>query len=150
MFFYFIPILIIFFDQMTKWMVMDKLPLPIQVTSFFNIILAMNKGVSFSMFSSEHAWMPWVLTGVGSLITLFIAFWFFKEKKDVIKFALALVLGGAIGNIIDRIRFGAVVDFLDFHAFGYHWPAFNIADMMICFGVFIIVLEALFSKEKEE
>ena len=150
MFFYFIPIFIIFFDQLTKWMILDDMPVPFEVTPFFNIVLAMNKGVSFSLFASDTAWMPWVLTGIGGLITALIAYWFFKEKKEIIKLALALILGGAVGNIIDRVRFGAVVDFLDFHAFGYHWPAFNIADMMICFGVFLIVIEAIFSREKEE
>ncbi len=150
MFFYFILIFTVFFDQLTKWMILDDMPLPIEVTSFFNIVLAMNKGVSFSMFASNHPHAPMILTAIGIIITLFIAFWFLKEKESVVKLALSLILGGAIGNIIDRIRFGAVVDFLDFHAFGYHWPAFNIADMMICFGVIIILTEAIFSKEKEE
>ena len=100
------------------------------------------------MFSSDAEWMPWVLTGVGSLITIGIAYWLYIEKNILIKTALALILGGAIGNIIDRIRFGAVVDFLDFHAFGYHWPSFNIADTMICIGVAIIIIQAIFSKEK--
>ena len=86
--------------------------------------------------------MPWVLTGIGGLITTLIAYWFFKEKKEIIKLALALILGGAVGNIIDRVRFGAVVDFLDFHAFGYHWPAFNIADSAIVLGAGLLIVDS--------
>lgn len=148
--FYVIALLIVIFDQLTKAVVLSNFtpPTVLPVFPFFNLVLVMNKGVSFSMFSSETTWVPWVLTAVGSLITIGIAYWLYIEKNVLIKTALALILGGAVGNIIDRIRFGAVVDFLDFHAFGYHWPSFNIADTMICIGAVIIIIEAIFSKEK--
>ena len=73
----------------------------------------------------------------------------FKEKQAFAKFALALILGGAVGNIIDRIRFGAVIDFLDFHAFGYHWPAFNVADSAICLGVMLLLYQMIFMKKEK-
>lgn len=148
--FYIIALLIVIFDQLTKAIVLSNFtpPAVLPVFPFFNLVLVMNKGVSFSMFSSDAEWMPWVLTGIGSLITIGIAYWLYIEKNILLKTALALILGGAIGNIIDRIRFGAVVDFLDFHAFGYHWPSFNIADTMICIGATILIIESIFSKEK--
>ncbi len=148
--FYVIALLIVIFDQLTKAIVLSNFtpPAVLPVFPFFNLVLVMNKGVSFSMFSSDAEWMPWVLTGIGSLITIGIAYWLYIEKNILLKTALALILGGAIGNIIDRIRFGAVVDFLDFHAFGYHWPSFNIADTMICIGATILIIESIFSKEK--
>ena len=74
----------------------------------------------------------------------------FQEKDGFSRCCLALMLGGALGNIIDRLRFGAVVDFLDFHAFGYHWPAFNIADSAICIGVILLIYQMTFVKKEEK
>lgn len=159
--FYLISVLIVALDQLTKWIILTNVmnpPSTLEVAPFFNIVLAMNKGISFSMFTSEADWAPYVLMGVGALISIGIAYWIWIEKVGSVRLALSFVLGGAVANIIDRIRFGAVVDFLDFHAMGYHWPAFNIADTMICLGVVIILIESLFSdgyrkeyvKEKKE
>lgn len=150
MVFYFVFAIVLALDQITKGIIIAANTLPIQVTSFFNLVFVLNRGVSFSLLSSESAWAPWALTGLGITISSFIAYYFFKEKNRLIKFALSLVLAGAIGNIIDRIRYQAVIDFLDFHINSYHWPAFNVADSMICFGVFLIVFDVLFLKERKK
>lgn len=151
MYYLIIAFLVVVFDQLTKAIAMAHFkPLEtLPITGFFNLVLVMNKGVSFSLFTSDKTWMPWLLTGIGLLITAGVAYWLYIEKNVLVKTALALILGGAIGNIIDRIRFKAVVDFLDFHAFGVHWPAFNIADMMICIGAAMILFEAIFFKGED-
>lgn len=156
--------LIILTDQLTKWWVTEivlrqgsgtdfanwylnpppKLPfVGIEILPFFNLVMVWNKGVSFGMFGNMGAYMPYVLI----LVALFIAGLFLKwllETKDPFQGTChALIIGGALGNVIDRARFGAVIDFLDFHAFGYHWPAFNVADMSVCIGVGLLIGSSL-------
>ncbi len=145
--YFFIASLVILLDLGTKALILNALTLgsQIEVTPFFNLVLAMNKGISFSMFSGAGAW---VLTSLAIIICAFLIYFMVKEKNKFCKTCLALILGGAIGNIVDRIRFKAVVDFLDFHAFGYHWPAFNIADSAICIGVALLLFHMTFYKEK--
>lgn len=153
-------LLIILVDQLTKWCVTEvvlrqsqgvnffewyihpssKLPfVGKEVFPFFNVVMVWNRGVSFGMFNSMGAFMPFILI----LVALFIAGLFLKwllETKDPFQGVChAFIIGGAIGNVIDRIRFLAVIDFLDFHAFGYHWPAFNVADMAVCIGVGLLI-----------
>jgi signal peptidase II len=135
-------------DQLTKWWVLDGLMQPprvIEVTSFFNLVLAWNRGVSFSMFYSYHDAMPWILSGVALAIVAFLGSWLLRADRALPALALGLVIGGAIGNVVDRLRFGAVVDFLDVHVAGWHWPAFNVADAGICVGVALLVLDGLFA-----
>ena len=133
-------------DVTTKALVLNHLTPAqiIEVTPFFNLVYVLNRGISFSMFSNAG---PIILTFLAVLISLTVIYFMFKEKDTLSKTALALILGGAIGNIIDRIRFGAVVDFLDFHAFGYHWPAFNVADSAICVGVMLLLYQMMFMKK---
>ena len=144
-----IVLLVILLDFASKAVILNTLSKgpAIEVTSFFNLVLAMNKGISFSMFSNAG---PYLLTILALGICAFIVYLIFKEKDAFTRCCLSLILGGAIGNIIDRVRFGAVVDFLDFHAFGYHWPAFNIADSCICVGVVLLLFRMIFKKEKNK
>jgi signal peptidase II len=132
-------------DQATKWLALASLDPyePMVVTPFFNLVLVWNRGVSFGMLSGDPAWGPWYLTGMSAAIGAFLIVWLYRESRVVTRVALWLVLAGAVGNIIDRLRFGAVVDFLDFHAFGYHWPAFNVADSAIVIGACLILLDSL-------
>jgi signal peptidase II len=132
-------------DQATKWLALASLDPyePMVVTPFFNLVLVWNRGVSFGMLSGDPAWGPWYLTGMSAAIGAFLIVWLYRESRMVTRVALWLVLAGAVGNIIDRLRFGAVVDFLDFHAFGYHWPAFNVADSAIVVGAGLILLDSL-------
>ena len=149
---FFIISSILVLDQTTKYLVRVELPLhvPVNITSFFNLFLTYNKGVSFSLFSNNSAYGPVLLALLSILVSLGIVYWIKKEQNIVLKVALTFILGGAISNVIDRIYLGQVVDFLDFHAFGYHWPAFNIADSAICLGAFIILTRVFFDKEKEQ
>lgn len=134
-------------DQAAKWWVLESVMQPpriVEVTSFFNLVLAWNRGVSFSMFYSYHDAMPWVLSAVALGIVAFLLNWLRKTARAFPAVCLGLVIGGAIGNVVDRVRFGAVVDFLDVHAGGWHWPAFNVADAGISVGVVLLVLDGLF------
>jgi signal peptidase II len=135
--------IILMLDQLTKHMVLVQLGEPVSVTSFLNLVLVWNRGVSFGMLGGLGAYAPWLLVGFALAISLALMIWLTREVRLVTRIALGLVLGGAIGNAIDRIRFGAVVDFLDFHALGYHWPAFNVADSAIVVGAALLVLEGL-------
>lgn len=146
-----IAILSLLLDQWTKFLAMTHLPLhkEIAVCPFFNLFLTYNKGVSFSIFSSNHPMTPVFLSLMGLAICIFVLYWLIKESDFYIKFALSLILGGAIGNIIDRIRFGYVIDFLDVYYKTHHWPAFNGADSFICLGAFIIFMRIFFKKEEE-
>jgi len=138
------------FDQLSKWYVLTKLmnpPIPIDVTNFFQLVLIWNKGVSFGMFGSGD--LTWVLAVLAIIITLILSGWMFRSKTLFLSASIALVVGGAIGNLIDRFRFGAVIDFLYFHIDDFYWPAFNVADSAICVGVALILLEGLLlSKEQ--
>ena len=146
--YFLIAALVILLDFLSKAFVLDTLTKGsvIEITPFFNLVLLMNKGISFSMFSSLG---PWLLTSIAVIISVVIVYFIFIEKDVFTRTCLSLILGGAIGNIIDRIRFKAVVDFLDFHAFGYHWPAFNVADSCICIGVALLLFRMIFKKEKK-
>lgn len=138
-------------DQITKLWALDILQLhkPVFVTSFFNFFLTFNKGVSFSLFYNTSAYGHLILAGMGLLICSGVFFWMRKEKDVKINVGLSLVLGGALANIIDRVRLGYVVDFLDFHLNSSHWPAFNLADSFICLGAFIIFIQIFFKKEED-
>ncbi len=142
---YLLSLGVILADQITK-MLIEAALIPQEVVPVFpgfNLFLTYNKGVSFSFLSSDHTWMPWALSALALVICLFIVQWMRVEKSRLILTGLALILGGAIGNVIDRIRFGAVVDFLDVYVGSYHWPAFNVADSAICIGVGLILLDYL-------
>lgn len=138
-------------DQLSKWAVLDLFvegPRVIEVTSFFNVVLAWNRGISFGMFGASGETGRWVLVGLAIVISAFLAVWMVKADTRFTALGLALIIGGAVGNVIDRVRFGAVVDFLDFYAWGYHWPAFNVADSAIVVGAAALILESLFSEQE--
>ena len=116
--------------------------------SFFNLVRVWNTGVSFSMFNN-HGDLGRVLLCVFSLaVCAFLGHWMLKETDRLKIFGLGLIIGGALGNVADRIRFGAVLDFLDFHIAAYHWPAFNLADTFICVGACLLILLEIFKVKK--
>ncbi|WP_207478075.1 signal peptidase II [Arenibaculum pallidiluteum] len=142
----------ILLDQASKWWILEVVMQPprvIEVTSFFNLVLAWNRGVSFSLFYSHHDAMPWVLSALALGIVAYLLNWLRRAERAWTALALGLVIGGALGNVIDRVRFQAVVDFLDVHAAGWHWPAFNVADAGICVGVAMLVLDGLFVRPEK-
>jgi signal peptidase II len=118
------------------------------VTSFFNLVLVFNPGASFSFLADAGGWQRWFFIVLALAISAWLVVMIRQHARErLLPFALALVLGGALGNVIDRLRFGAVVDFLDFHVAGWHWPAFNVADSAITVGVVLLLWQQLTHKE---
>ena len=140
---YLISLIVFLLDFASKfWALKVLVPHdPVPVFPLFNLYLTFNKGVSFSMFSAQSAAGVWALIALTGGISALIIYFIQKEKELLTRIGLAMVLGGAVGNLIDRIRFGSVVDFLDFYLGNYHWPAFNIADSAICFGAALILFQ---------
>lgn len=133
-------------DQLTKLWALGALqnpPVRIEVLPFWDFVLVWNRGVSFGLFGDGGV-PPLVLVAVTGAIALGVAVWLARATSWWTAIAAGLVLGGAIGNIIDRLVYGAVVDFIDWHAYGYHWPVFNIADAGITLGVAVLIAESLF------
>ncbi len=120
----------------------------IEITNFFNLVKVWNRGVSFGMFSDvENSQI--IFSAIVSSITLIMLIWLYRNDKPYLMIAIALIIGGALGNLSDRITNGAVADFLDFHIANYHWPAFNLADSFVFIGVFMLILEDLFLKKQK-
>jgi len=148
-----IALVILLADQLTKLLIVDSFALGDSqtVTTFFNLVRVHNSGAAFSMLSTASGWQRWFFTAIGVVATLFIL-WLLRSHptQKLFCFALALVLGGAVGNVIDRIAYGHVVDFLDFHwdwlspvFFQGHFPAFNVADSAISVGAVCLILDEL-------
>ncbi len=157
---------IVIADQISKWAVMEqffrdkitrgqvnigfiewylntpeKIPtMGVPVTSFFNLVMAWNTGVSFSLFNDGGKYAPYILSALALGIAGMFAVWLWRSTKNFQGLCYAMVIGGAIGNVLDRLRFGAVIDFLDFHIADYHWPAFNVADVSIVVGISVLII----------
>lgn len=118
------------------------------ITSFFNLVLVFNKGAAFSFLATAQGWQTLFFSAIAIVASIVIGFLLMKnENKTLFCSGLALILGGAIGNLYDRIVYGHVVDFLDFHAAGWHFPAFNVADSAITVGAGILILESFLHQE---
>lgn len=171
---------IILIDQFTKWYVVENLlriqnpgaisfgawlvTIPetaphltsvqdfknIVLAPFLNLVMVWNQGVSFGIAASDASFMPLVFIGLSLAISLFMLVWLALSVVRWQAVALTFVIGGALGNIMDRIRFGAVADFIDFHVAKYHWPAFNVADSSIVLGAGILLVGTLFFEEETE
>lgn len=140
-----VALVLLVVDQISKWWIVYHVMQPprvIEVTSFFNLVMVWNRGITFGLFGDAD-WGRWVFAGLALVIVAILVSWLRRAAKPWVAAALGLVIGGAIGNVIDRLRWGAVADFLDFHAYGWHWPAFNAADSAIVVGVALLVLDAL-------
>ncbi len=142
-----IALVVLILDQASKWVILLQVMNPpriIEVTGFFNLVLAYNRGVSFGLFSSDSPYGPYVLAGIALVIALGVLYWARSQRQFLPILAAGMIVGGAFGNLIDRLVHGAVVDFLDFHLQGYHWPAFNLADCGIVIGVAFLLYDSLF------
>lgn len=142
-------LVVLVLDQASKWVIRDIVMVPprtIPVFPSFNLALVYNPGVSFG----QMDWLgPWALSALAIAISAGLVVWLRKAETTLLAAALGIIIGGAIGNVIDRIRFGAVVDFLDFYVPGTdwpHWPAFNVADSAIVVGVGLIILDGLIAE----
>ncbi len=118
------------------------------VCPHFNLVAAFNKGVSFSMLDGGGIWGRVLLILFALCVIIFLLHWMITEKSKFVKISLGLIIGGAMGNVFDRILMGSVFDFLDFYTGVYHWPAFNVADTFICIGATLIIIKTLFNKKK--
>lgn len=137
---------IIICDQLTKLWIVKLLQGGqfITLTSFLNIVLAYNKGAAFSFLASASGWQRYFFTGVSVIAVLFILYFMRKNAgQKLFCWAFSLILGGAIGNLIDRVLYGQVTDFIDFHIGAWHWPAFNVADSAITIGAILFVIDEL-------
>ena len=153
-----LTLLIIIIDLSSKAIVSQNFSLyetlPV-IPGWFNLTLAHNTGAAFSFLADESGWQRWFFTLIALLVSSIIFFWIkrLQAHERWVAISLALVLGGALGNLWDRLTLGYVVDFLDFYyqsspqSRAMHWPAFNVADMAISIGAFMLIIDALFSKE---
>jgi signal peptidase II len=114
-----------------------------RITSFFDLVLVYNTGAAFSFLAGAGGWQRWFFLAVSIVISAAIVLLLRRRQRPLSAFALALVLGGALGNVYDRVTLGRVVDFIQLHAAGYYWPAFNVADSAISIGVALLLLESL-------
>ncbi|PPR18917.1 MAG: Lipoprotein signal peptidase [Alphaproteobacteria bacterium MarineAlpha9_Bin7] len=143
-----IAILVVVVDQASKIVVLNALG-PFQsvsVSSFFNLVLVLNTGISFGLFASGDTIARWFLIAVALSISVLLMRWLANSSDRLVCAGLGMIIGGAVGNVIDRLVHKAVVDFLDFHFYGWHWPAFNIADSAITIGVVLFVLASFFER----
>lgn len=128
------------FDQLSKYIICTlSSSLPLQVTSFFNLVFTQNRGMSFGLLNHTSPYIFYSVTGFVILLCLYLGYWIWKEKNRAVTLSLSLILGGALGNLLDRFWRGGVVDFLDFHIQSLHWPAFNVADSFIFLGVLALL-----------
>ena len=141
-----LAVIILVMDLLTKRWVELNLTYgqQIVITEFFNLVLTYNAGAAFSFLSDASGWQRWFLSTIAVLVSVLIVYLLYKNTANrLFCFALSLILGGALGNLWDRIMLGHVVDFLDFHLNGYHWPAFNLADSAIFCGAFLLILDSI-------
>lgn len=137
---------IIVLDQITKYVVTQSLALgkSVAVTPFFNLVLVHNPGAAFSFLSDQSGWQRALFIAIALAASAWIVYLLARYPQErLFALALSLVLAGAVGNVIDRVLVGAVIDFLDFHAFGRHWPAFNVADSAITCGAVLLIWDAI-------
>ncbi|MBM3372894.1 MAG: lipoprotein signal peptidase [Betaproteobacteria bacterium] len=137
---------VVVIDQWTKHEAVAALAgwPPLEVTAFFNLVLVYNTGAAFSFLAGAGGWQREFFIGIALVVSVWIIWLLHRHPRQTLFCAaLALVLGGAIGNVIDRVLLGAVVDFLDFHAAGWHWPAFNVADSAITCGAALLIWDGL-------
>jgi len=142
-----LSIFIILLDRVVKHFMVQHLALgvPLHITPFFNLTLAYNSGAAFSFLGNASGWQRWLFSFIAIVVSILLIAWLYKlpKHKALNAAAIALIVGGAIGNLWGRIVNGYVIDFLDFHIKTWHWPAFNVADSAICIGAFLLIIDML-------
>lgn len=146
--------LVIMLDQLSKWLISNWLDLyqTVEILPFFNLTLAHNYGAAFSFLASAGGWQRWFFVVLAVSISAALTVWLKRlpTNAKLEAASLALILGGAIGNVIDRLLYGYVVDFLDLYYGSYHWPAFNIADSAICVGAVLLIFDSFRNKTEPQ
>ena len=141
-----LALVVVMIDQVTKVTVERAFALgdSVPVTSFFNLVLAYNTGAAFSFLADAGGWQRHFLSLIAAGASIFIIWLLARHgQQKLFSLALSLILGGAVGNLIDRVLYGHVIDFLDFHYAGWHWPAFNVADSAIVCGAGLLIADEL-------
>lgn len=150
---YGLSLLIFVLDQWTKWLASSKLVYgqPLEIFSFFNLTLWHNTGAAFSFLSDAGGWQRGFFATVSAIVSVVLVVWIYRlpSQQKMLTLALALILGGAVGNLYDRVTFGYVVDFIDLHYSGYHFPAFNIADSAISVGAAVMLLDMFVHRHED-
>ena len=140
-------------DQISKWWVLDVFDLPARVSvpvlPFLNLTMVWNRGITFGLLSSNSTWGAVMLAAVALAVVVALTVWLWQAERMAVALALGAVAGGAVGNVIDRIAYGAVVDFLHAHAWGWSWYVFNVADAAIVCGVGLLLLDSLLAGRKD-
>lgn len=149
-----LSLLVLVLDQVSKQMIVASFLLyeNMEILPVFNLTLTYNEGAAFSFLSDQSGWQRWFLAGVATVVTLVMILWLrgLKPQERLTAISLSLIIGGAVGNLVDRVLLGYVIDFLDFHYGQHHWPAFNVADSAISIGVVFMLYEILFDGKKAE
>ena len=147
-----LSVVVVVLDQLSKFYVSENLAFkpPLELTSWLNLIVAHNTGAAFSFLGDAGGWQRWFFVVLASVVSIALLVWIIRLPKNSawLSCALALILGGAVGNLIDRSRFGYVVDFIDFHVDSWHYATFNIADSAIFIGAVMMIIDAFFFRLK--
>jgi signal peptidase II len=145
-----LAVLVVALDQLSKWLIVTKIMVServLHVTPFFDLVLNWNPGISFGLFNGAPEIARYLFVGIAGVIIGGLLFWLWRVERPLLAAAVGLIIGGAVGNVIDRLRFGAVTDFLYFHLGRYDFPAFNLADSSITIGVGLILIDSLFAEK---
>ncbi|PLX60084.1 signal peptidase II [Sedimenticola selenatireducens] len=145
-----LSLVIVALDQVSKQLVESSLMVyeTIPLLPFFNLTLAYNEGAAFSFLSDQGGWQRWFFALVAAVVVIVLVVWLSRLKHErLLAVSLSLVIGGALGNLLDRLLIGHVIDFLDFFYHTYHWPAFNVADIAITLGVVLMFVDALVGRK---
>lgn len=152
-----LAVIILVLDQISKWWVVERIMRPegvaetpfftphsIEILPVLHMVMAWNRGVSFGMFNNDGPWNALILSALALVISVCLIVWMRKAEGLWMKLSLGLIVGGALGNVIDRVRWGAVADFIFFHVGTFEWPAFNVADTAISVGAVLLLGQSLF------
>ena len=154
LYWYGVSLLVLALDQWTKRLAEARLSYgeAREVTAWFDLTLAYNRGAAFSFLSDAGGWQRWFFTLIATVVSLAITVWIWRlgSRQRILGLGLALILGGAVGNLYDRVMLGHVIDFISWHYQHYYWPAFNIADAAICCGAGLLIIDMFLQRDEEE
>lgn len=149
-----LSVLVVVLDQLTKLWVISAFELyeSVELVPFLNLTYVQNKGAAFSFLSSAGGWQRWFFTGVSVIAIGVLFIWIKRLKPDekLLAVSMSLILGGAVGNLYDRLAYGYVIDFLDAYYQQWHWPVFNVADSAIVLGVTLMLVDMVLTAKKEQ
>ncbi|WP_428609571.1 signal peptidase II [Sedimenticola sp.] len=148
-----LSLVVIALDQISKQLIESSLLVyeTVSILPYFNLTLAYNEGAAFSLLSDQAGWQRWFFALVAAVVVLVLVIWLSRLRRErLLAISLSLVIGGAVGNLLDRLLFGYVIDFLDFFYNSYHWPAFNVADIAISLGVALLFLDAFVGRQVKQ